>query len=99
MRWLALALCLLSLPGAAAGDEGVWTFDNVPRDKLRGAYDFAPDDAWLERVRLGSARTANCSASLVSPDGLVMTNHHCARDCVEDVSTAGRDYIRDGFQA
>jgi len=80
MRSLALALCLLG-PASAAADEGMWTFDNVPRDKLREAYGFSPDDAWLERVRLGSARTSSCSASFVSPDGLVMTNHHCASDC------------------
>jgi len=98
MRSLALALCLLG-PASAAADEGMWTFDNVPRDKLREAYGFSPDDAWLERVRLGSARTSSCSASFVSPDGLVMTNHHCASDCAEDLSTGGRDYIRDGFYA
>jgi hypothetical protein len=95
----ALALAVLVVPAAAVADEGMWTFDNFPRERVQADYGFAPDDAWLERVRLGAARTGGCSASFVSAEGLVMTNHHCARRCIEDLSTAGRDLIRDGFLA
>lgn len=78
----------------------MWTFENPPREYWSQEYDFAPDSAWLEHVRLASLRYGEiCSASFVSPDGLVMTNHHCARDCVEAVSTDETDYVEEGFHA
>ncbi len=95
------ALVLLALaPICAIADEGMWTFDNVPKDKVEQKYGFRPDDRWLEHVRLSSARLAQgCSASFVSEGGLVMTNHHCAHQCVEQLSTPGRDLVRGGFYA
>jgi Peptidase S46 len=81
-------------------DEGMWTYDNFPTAKMQAKYGWAPDAAWLEHARLASIRlTLGCSASLVSSDGLVMTNHHCARDCVSDLSDAQHDYIAKGFYA
>src|ERR1700676_2682838 len=54
----------------------------------------------VEHARLGSIRlTLGCSASLVSSDGLVMTNHHCVRECVSDLADAQHDYIANGFYA
>ncbi len=95
-----LLVAALAAPLAAGADEGMWTFDAFPREKVEKAYGFRPTDAWLEHVRLSSARLARgCSASFVSRDGLVMTNHHCAHSCIEQLSTAARDYVRDGFQA
>ncbi|RKH45303.1 S46 family peptidase [Corallococcus sicarius] len=96
-RLLALGL-LLSLPAAA--EEGMWTYDAFPADAVKKAYGFAPDQAWLDKVRLGSVRLAGgCSASFVSPDGLVMTNHHCVRGCIEDLTTAKDDLLAKGFLA
>jgi len=78
----------------------MWTFENAPLDQWQERYGFRPDEAWLDHVRLSSVRFGTfCSASFVSPDGLVMTNHHCARSCVEAVSTEGNDYVVNGFQA
>ncbi|HEX6134069.1 MAG TPA: S46 family peptidase [Longimicrobiales bacterium] len=78
----------------------MWTFENPPLDYWRERYGFTPDAAWLEHVRLSSVRYGQgCSASFVSPEGLVMTNHHCARQCIEDVSTADVDYVEAGFYA
>ncbi|MFW6205619.1 MAG: S46 family peptidase [Gemmatimonadota bacterium] len=78
----------------------MWTFQEPPLDWWREAYDFEPTDEWLEQVQLASLRYGGgCSASFVSEDGLVLTNHHCARGCVEAVSTADEDYIQDGFYA
>jgi hypothetical protein len=93
----ALTLCLSS----AFADEGMWTFNNFPAAKVGQAYGFAPDQAWLDHVRMASVRIAGgCSASLVSAQGLVMTNHHCARSCIENVSgLTHKDYNRDGFLA
>ncbi|MBN1207060.1 MAG: S46 family peptidase [Myxococcaceae bacterium] len=94
---LALGL-LLALPAHA--EEGMWTFDAFPSEAVKKAYGFAPTQAWLDSVRLGSVRLAGgCSASFVSPHGLVMTNHHCIRGCVEDLSSPQKDLLATGFYA
>jgi hypothetical protein len=95
-----LAALLALAPLIAAGDEGMWTFDAFPSEKVERAYAFAPTPAWLEHVRLASARLAlGCSGSFVSEQGLVMTNHHCAHSCIEQLSTAGKDLVKSGFLA
>jgi len=97
----ALLLVLgLNFVASAFADEGMWTFDNFPSAKMREKYGWAPDAQWLTHVRLASIRLAQgCSASLVSPDGLVMTNHHCVRECLSDLANAQHDYIAHGFYA
>jgi len=88
------------LSSLALAEEGMFLFNDFPAARARKDLGFAPDQAWLDRVRLGSLRLANgCSASLVSPDGLVMTNHHCVRSCLEDLSSAERDLLAVGFLA
>ena len=78
----------------------MWTFENPPLEQWRELYGFDATAEWLEHVRLSSVRYGqSCSASFVSPTGLVMTNHHCARDCVEAVSTETTDYVALGFRA
>jgi hypothetical protein len=95
--YLALALFACSL---AHAEEGMWLLNDFPSAKVEDRYGFAPSPAWLERVRLGSVRLAGgCSASFVSPQGLLMTNHHCIRGCVEDLSSPRADLLQDGFVA
>jgi len=85
---------------AGSFDQGkMWTFEFPPLDYLEETYGFRPDEAWLEKARLGALRIPSCSASFVSPNGLVMTNHHCAREFVSQVSGDGESLLDDGLVA
>ncbi len=80
--------------------EGMWTLDNPPTKAMQAELGWAPDRAWLDRAMRGAARIGTgCSSSFVSKNGLVLTNHHCVARCVEQLSTAGRDLLKDGFLA
>ena len=82
------------------GDEGMWLFNNPPRKQLKEKYNFEPTDAWLEHVQKSSVRfNSGGSGSFVSPNGLVMTNHHVGADDLQKLSTKEKDYLKDGFQA
>jgi V8-like Glu-specific endopeptidase len=84
-------------PGLETGT--MWTFDVPPLDYWTARYKFRPSPQWLEHVRLSAVRQPGCSASFVSADGLVMTNHHCARSCIEGVTRQGEDLLENGFYA
>ena len=99
MKRIALAL-VLSVAFASHADEGMWTYDNFPSQKVAKKYGFTPDKQWLTEAQLSSVRLAGgCSGSFVSPEGLVMTNHHCAHSCIEQLSTKERDFVAQGFYA
>lgn len=81
-------------------DNGkMWTFEYPPTEYLADTYGLRPDSEWYARARLGALRIPNCSASFVSPRGLVMTNHHCAREFVVQVSEEGEGLLDNGFLA
>ena len=104
MSKIRLSLCLgaLVLLGALSicAEEGMWTFDNPPLKQLKEKYNFTPDKAWLDHVRLSSVRLNDGgSGSFVSPHGLLLTNHHVARGQLQKNSTAEHNYIENGFYA
>ena len=81
-------------------DNGrMWTFENPPAAYLRETYGIDADSVWFRRARLGALRIPGCSASFVSGDGLVLTNHHCAREHISAVSREGESLLDDGFHA
>lgn len=98
----AIAVVLLGLGAAslARAEEGMWTFDNPPRPAVQGRYGVALDGAWLDGLRRATVRLeGGCTGSFVSPAGLVLTNHHCVRDCVQQLSSAAEDLSAQGFLA
>src|SRR6266705_882116 len=99
----ALVLALFSLQTlqfSARADEGMWTFNNVPRAEIKKRYGFDVTDEWLKKVQLASVRFNNGgSGSFVSPNGLVLTNYHIVEDIVGELSTPQKDYAKDGFVA
>ena len=98
----ALLSLLVFAPAVTRADEGMWTFDNFPSAKVKAEYGFGPSQAWLDHVRKSALRitgAVGCTASFVSPHGLIMTNHHCAVPCVTSISTAKTDYSANGFFA
>jgi len=99
-RSLALPLLALALAGSSLrAEEGMWTFDNLPTKKIQAGYGWAPDQAWLDHVRLSSLRFPGGSGSFVSKDGLVLTNHHVGRGWIQRVSSKEADYVQNGFAA
>src|SRR5687767_248644 len=99
----ALLLALFSLQTlhiTALADEGMWTFNNVPRAEIKKKYGFEVTDEWLNNVRMASVRFNNGgSGSFVSSNGLVLTNYHIVEDIVGEVSTPEKDYAKEGFVA
>src|SRR6516162_7065420 len=85
---------------ALRADEGMWTFDSPPTKQLQERYNYTLTPQWLEHVRLSSVRLNDGgSGSFVSPNGLLLTNHHVARGQLQKNSTGEHDYVRDGFYA
>jgi hypothetical protein len=94
------AAALAMAASAALADEGMWTFDNFPTAAVKAKYGATIDQPWLDRVRGASVRlSSGCSASVVTSQGLVLTNHHCVRACAQNLSTGQTDYVKDGFSA
>jgi hypothetical protein len=77
----------------------MWTFEYAPSEYFSETYGFDANEAWFDRVRLSVLRIPGCSASFVSPDGLVVTNHHCARGAIVGVQRPGENLLDDGFYA
>src|SRR5512146_462927 len=102
MRRALLLSCLLIffLSAMAPADPGMWLFEAFPAAKVKAKYGFDASAQWLNHVRLSSVRFNNGgSGSFVSADGLTFTNHHIAAECIQQLSTSGKDYMKTGFYA
>ncbi len=92
-----LLVCALALP--VLGDEGMWLFNEFPKDAVKKAYNFEVTDAFLDNLRLATLRIGGSSGSFVSAGGLVLTNRETVANCIAKLSMPDHDYVKDGFYA
>src|SRR5215510_2599787 len=92
-------ICVLLATTVVRADEGMWTFDRPPSQAIQQRYSFTVTKEWLDHLRLSSVRFPEGSGSFVSPNGLVLTNHHVALEQLQKISTPQKNYVADGFYA
>ena len=113
--FLTMAMVVLVLPDQGRAQVGgvdldtvragqfdygkMWTFEYPPSEYFTQTYGFQADEEWFQRARLSVLRVPGCSASFVSPNGLVATNHHCVRGVVSRITQAGETLLDSGFVA
>ncbi|BDC53047.1 dipeptidyl-peptidase [Bryobacterales bacterium F-183] len=96
IRFAALVLA----PALVFADDGLWLFDRFPKAVVKNRYGLDVTNEFLDHMRLSSVRfNSGGSGSFISPRGLLFTNHHVGADCIQKVSSAKNDYMKDGFYA
>jgi len=98
-RYALFTLFAFLIASRAFADSGMWTFQEFPHGLLKSEHGADVSSAWLERVRTATIRLSNCTASFVSAQGLILTNHHCAEACLDENSSAQRNLLSEGFLA
>src|SRR5690606_21553075 len=92
-----MTTALLSASLSIAADEGMWLFNDPPRELLRTRHQFDIAPEWLEHLQRASVRfMSGGSGAFVSEDGLVASNHHVAADAIQKLSTPERDLLAEG---
>src|SRR5882672_3503168 len=100
MKRLLPSLLVSLLVARAGADEGMWLFNQPPRQLLKERYQFKATDEWLEHLQRSSIRfNSGGSGSFISEDGLLISNHHVGADALQKLSTRQTNYLRDGFHA
>jgi hypothetical protein len=95
----ACCLFLLLAPSLAPADEGMWLYNQPPRQLIHDKYGFDLTDDWLTNLQLASVHFGGGSGEFVSEDGLVLSNHHVGSRALQRLSTREHNYLRDGFYA
>ncbi|MBV8659890.1 MAG: S46 family peptidase [Burkholderiales bacterium] len=94
---ISIAMAIgMAIPAQA--DEGMWTFDHPPLQRIEQQYGIKLTPDWLNKLQ-GAAVKFGASGSFVSADGLMLTNHHVALDCIAQLSSPGHDLQQHGFVA
>jgi hypothetical protein len=98
-RAIVIVALLAFLPLVGHANEGFWPFNRIPKAAIKQQLGVDLSDQWIERVQQASVRFPSGSGSFVSPDGLVLTNHHVSLDLLHKMSTPARDLASKGFLA
>ena len=97
---LAVALLGSFCSTQSSADEGMWLFNNLPKEHLKSKHGFEPGDEWADKLMKSCVRfNVGGSASFISSNGLVLTNHHVAFDTLSKLSNDENNYAEDGFLA
>src|SRR5689334_5119582 len=98
IAFLITNILILSSGVGAFADEGLWLFNHIPKDRIKRTYGVSLTDEWLLRAQRGTVRFDNGSSGcFVSADGIVLTNQHVALEYAQQVVTADKNYIKQGF--
>lgn len=97
--FLALALVAAAFTAAPLADEGFWPYNAIPKAAIKAKYKFDVTDAWLKHLQLATIRFGGGTGSIVSPNGLVLTNHHIGLGTLQRLSTPAKNLVKDGFYA
>jgi hypothetical protein len=102
-KWLVFLTLLagwLLVPNSAAADEGMWLFNALPKEYLKQKYGIEVTDEWADHLMKSCVRfNVGGSASFISSNGLVLTNHHVGSDTLFKLSTPERDILKNGYLA
>ena len=96
---VALAVLVGALGVVPRAEEGFWPYNLVPRAAIKARYKFDVTDAWLKHLQLATVRFGGGTGFLVSPQGLVLTNHHIGLGTLQRLSTPEKDLVKNGFYA
>lgn len=96
---LALVMAVAALTAVPSADEGFWPYNSIPKAAIKAKYKFDVTDAWLNHLQLSTVRFGGATGSIVSPEGLVLTNHHVGLGTLQRLSTAEKDLVKNGFYA
>jgi hypothetical protein len=96
---LAVAIAVAAFAVAPRADEGFWPYNSIPKGAIKAKYKFDVTDAWLNHLQLATVRFGGGTGSVVSPDGLVLTNHHIGLSTLQRLSTPEKDLVKSGFIA
>jgi hypothetical protein len=96
---LALVVAVVAFGVAPRADEGFWPYNTIPKAAIKAKYGFDVTEAWLNHLQLATVRFGGGTGSIVSANGLVLTNHHIALGTMQRLSTPEKDYVKNGFHA
>jgi hypothetical protein len=100
VRSFSAGFIVLVLSSAVSrADDGMWLWNQLPKDTLKQKHSLEMTDAFADNLRLATLRMNGGSGSFVSANGLVLTNQHLVTACLAKLSGSGHDYVTDGFYA